>query len=169
ALVAAGVEEPVPQKLELDMKHPAVVEDRTQLLQAAILEKVKEVGVPQPEAAEAGARRRRDPVRDVEQTPLAPGVQFHRAGQRPVRGEQVDIHAGCPDIAAAASARCRKRGNHVVSTPPAANSGSPVSARYMGTVVVTPSTAKRARALRSRSSASARSRPDAISFATRES
>ena len=87
--LVAGVEEPVHHELELEVAQPVVVEQRLHLGERARLEDVLEVGVPEPDPAEADPRRLRAAVAQVEEAPLAAHVDLDRAGDRPVETEQV--------------------------------------------------------------------------------
>src|SRR3954471_11810499 len=64
------VEEPVHQELELEPAQAVVVEDPLQVAQRSRLEQVLEVGVPDPEPAEADLARLRAAVGPVEEAPL---------------------------------------------------------------------------------------------------
>src|SRR5262249_47859795 len=90
--LVAGVEEPVHQELELEMAEPVVVEDTFQVAEALRLEQVLEIGVPDPEPAEADLARRRAALVPAEEAPLASDVDLDRAGDRPVEADELDGH-----------------------------------------------------------------------------
>ena len=91
--LVVGVEEPVAEELELELVEPVVVEDRAHARRASASRAVLEVGVPEPDAAEADARRLLAALAKVEEAPLAPEVHLHRARRGPVEGEQVVARA----------------------------------------------------------------------------
>ena len=65
------------------------------LVQAPRLEHVLEVGVPDPEPAEADLARFGAAVGPVEEAPLPPDVHLDRPGDRPVQAEQLDVRRPC--------------------------------------------------------------------------
>src|SRR4051794_2067293 len=91
AAFVAGVEEPVHEELELEVVEPGRVEDVLHLAQRAGLEHVLEVGVPDPDAAEAGLRRLLAAVAPIERRPLAAHVHLDGAGHGPVEAHQLDL------------------------------------------------------------------------------
>src|SRR3954452_555856 len=91
AAFVAGVEEPVHEELELEVVEPGRVEDVLHLAQRAGLEHVLEVGVPDPDAAEAGLRRLLAAVAPIERRPLAAHVHLDGAGHGPVEAHQLDV------------------------------------------------------------------------------
>jgi hypothetical protein len=68
-----------------------VVEECGEVGERARLEHVLEVGVPEPDAREPGARRLRAAVLEVEETPLAAGVHVDRSGSGPVERHEVGV------------------------------------------------------------------------------
>ena len=87
------VEEPVHEELQLEVAEAVVVEGLLHLPQAPRLEHVLEVGVPDPEPAEADLARLGAAVGPVEEAPLASDVHFDRPGNGPVQPEQLDVDA----------------------------------------------------------------------------
>ena len=87
--LVARVEEPVHQELELQIAQPVVVERLLHVAQALRLEHVLQVGVPDPEPAEADLLRFRAAVGPAEEAPLPADVHLDRAGDRPVEAEQL--------------------------------------------------------------------------------
>ena len=97
--LVVGVEEPVAEELELDVAEPVVVEQLTNLPQGALLEHVLEIGVPEPEAREAHARRLLAAVAQVVEAPLAPEMHLDGARRRPVEPDELGggAHRGQPN------------------------------------------------------------------------
>ena len=92
------------QALELEVREAVLVEERLHLGERARLEHVLEVGVPDPDAREADARRVRAAVAQVEEAPLAA-----RRAPRPGRRRSSRARRG----------RCRHRqGNLTVDRRP---------------------------------------------------
>ena len=84
-------EEPIHEELELDVPQAVLAEQRRDVGERAGLEHVLEVGVPEPDAAEADALRLCTAIGEVEEAPLAAGVHVHRAGCCPVENDQVAV------------------------------------------------------------------------------
>ncbi len=88
APLVARIEEPLPEKLELEVGQAVVVEELPYLGERSRLEDMLEVGVPEPGPFHADACCLRAAVTQVEQAPLAADVHLDRAGDRPVEPEQ---------------------------------------------------------------------------------
>ena len=87
-----AVEEPASEKFQLDVLDAVVVEDLLHFLQAALLERVGKIGVPNAQAIEAHARGGFGAVLDIPRTIFMIGVRFSAAPREsPIRAEQVHI------------------------------------------------------------------------------
>ena len=124
APLVGGVEEPLPQELELEMGEPGVVEDLLHLRRRARLEDVLEVRVPEAGAAEADAGRVLAAVAEVEEAPLPPDMHLDRARDGPVEPEQVVAGRHCEgnhtrvrSALPSGSTRSRSRSKLFASTP----------------------------------------------------
>src|SRR3954451_16410750 len=108
AALVVGVEEPVHEELELEVLEAGVVEHGLDVAQGALFEHVLEVGVPDPETAEAGPGGLGAAVGPVEQAPLAAGVDLDRARHGPVQPHQLDVgHRSASSCRSPPSARGR--------------------------------------------------------------
>ncbi len=85
----ARLEKPVGQKLYLDVLHPVVVEDLAHLAQRSRVRDVGDVGVPQPDAFEAGLRGVLDPSLELEGAVFLVRVRQGAATQGPIGGDQL--------------------------------------------------------------------------------
>src|SRR3954453_16676378 len=115
--LVARVEEPIHEELELQVLQAGVVEHRLHLAQRAGLEHVQQVGVPDPDAAEADLRGLLAAVAPVERRPFAADVDLDRSGHGPVEAHQLDVAHRSLLLAAEPSAgprawfACARRGS----------------------------------------------------------
>ena len=91
-LLFLAVEEPAVEKLEFEVLDAVVVEDLLHFFQAALLQRVLEVGVPDADAFEACASSSFDAILEIPGTIFMIGVRFRAAAsESPIRAEQVHI------------------------------------------------------------------------------
>ncbi len=96
AALVARVEEPVAEKLQLEVAEAVVVEELPHLAERARLEHVLEIGMPEPDAGEPDPRGLLAAVTQVEEAPLAADMHLDGTGRRPVEPDQLVAiaHAG---------------------------------------------------------------------------
>ncbi len=78
APLVAGIDEPLPEELELQVAQAVVVEERGDLVERSGFEDVLEVGVPEADPAEADPGRVLAAVAQVEEAPFAALVDVDR-------------------------------------------------------------------------------------------
>ena len=83
--------EEVGQELDLQMAQAGVVEHLLHLPETVALQLVLDVGVPEPETAEADTGGLRAAIAPGEGAPLSSDVHLGGPGDRPVQGHQVDF------------------------------------------------------------------------------
>ena len=88
AALVVGLEEPVREKLELEITQAMLVEQLGDLVERPRLEDVFEVGMPEPDPAETDAGGLAAAILEVEQAPLTAVVGLRGPGRRPVEPEQ---------------------------------------------------------------------------------
>ena len=91
--LAALGQEPVEQELELEVTDAVVVQYPFHVGEARALQRVIEVGMPDPHAGEADPRNRFDPLAESERAVIGAdrAGRVDVTGQGPVRGQQLDF------------------------------------------------------------------------------
>ena len=88
---APRVDEEVGEELDLEVLEAGVLEDLAHLVQAAGLELVLDVGMPQAKALEADLGCLGAAIAPVERAPLTAYVHIRGTANRPVKGQQLDL------------------------------------------------------------------------------
>ena len=88
AALVGGLEEPVREKLELEVTQAVLIEQLGELVERSRLQDVFEVGMPEPDPAEPDAGSLAAAILEVEQAPLPAVVGLRGPRRRPVEPEQ---------------------------------------------------------------------------------
>ena len=88
AALVVGLEEPVREKLELEVPQAVLVEQLSDLVECPRLEDVLEVGMPETDPAETDAGGLAAAILEIEEAPLPAIVGLRGPGRRPVQPEQ---------------------------------------------------------------------------------
>src|SRR6185437_4752927 len=86
-----SIEKPAAEKFKLQMPDAVVVKDFLHLFQAALLQRVLQVRVPDSDAFETHASNRFDPLLEIHGAEFMVGVRLGAHRQRPIRSQQLDI------------------------------------------------------------------------------